>query len=55
MQEQVKDCWLTEQQTAAMIAEYDRIGTCTCPRCGKQSQPWAGLWACECGAITCKK
>lgn len=42
---------LDQKQIAAMMAEYDRRGTCTCPLCGKESQPWNGMWLCECGAM----
>lgn len=42
--------WLEKTEIAAMIAEYDKRGTCTCPRCKAESQPWNGLWACDCGA-----
>lgn len=42
---------VTADELAAMIAEYDQSGTSTCPRCGQRSQPWAGFWFCECGAV----
>ena len=44
------DEWIYGAELAAMIAEFDVHGTCTCPRCGRKSQPWAGMWYCECGA-----
>lgn len=33
-----------------MQSDYDRRGTCACPRCGVDTQPWAGMWVCGCGA-----
>jgi hypothetical protein len=42
---------LTASEVEKMKQEYDRAVTCTCPRCGRKSQPWAGMWKCDCGAF----
>ena len=45
-----EDRQLTASEVEEMKQEYGRAGTCTCPRCGRKSQPWAGMWECDCGA-----
>jgi Zn finger protein HypA/HybF involved in hydrogenase expression len=42
---------VTAEERAAMVEEYNRDGTSTCPKCGTKSQPWAGYWFCQCGAF----
>ena len=46
---------VTEAEADSMMAEYETGATSTCPRCGLQSEPWAGMWYCGCGAAAMRE